>query len=175
MSRVPDSEDIVAAFRLHYDAILGYAFRMTGDRDEAEDVASQAFLALAEQVRAGRFPPDVRPWLYRSTYNAVVSRSRRRQTRLNAVGDVWRWLTGTGGPPQPTDRLQAASRQEAVRVALLRLSLEDRQVIVLRYDEEMDFATIATVTGLTEGSVRSRLSRALDRLRESLKEAGVDA
>lgn len=164
----------MAAFHLHYDSILGYAFRMTGDRDEAEDVTSQVFLSLAELAQSGRYPPAVRPWLFRAAFNAIVSLSRRRKTRGSTAADVCRWLTGQHAPAIQT-KLHEASLLGAIRVGLLRLSLEDRQVIVLRFDEELEFAVIAEILGLTEGAVRSRLSRALARLRQIVKEMGHNA
>lgn len=168
MTLPPGEEPILRAFREHYEAILNYAFRMTGNRDDAEDVASHVFLALAEQARLGTFPPTPRPWLFRCASNRVISLSRRRQVSGGAVGEVWRWLTRRVDSSHPARGVETADRSERLRAALLRLRPEDRQVIVLRYDEELEFAEIAAITGLAEASVRSRLSRALERLRGEL-------
>jgi RNA polymerase sigma-70 factor (ECF subfamily) len=170
MTDAPEQGPVDEAFRLHYRSILGYAYRMTGDRDEAEDVTSHAFLALAEQHRRGRLPRDTRPWLYRTASNQIISRGRRRKTGLGAVGELWRWLTRRSAEETPRAKAEANLRQEAVRTGLAQLTPEDRQVIVLRYDEELEFGEIAEILGLEEGSVRSRLSRAMQRLRQRLEE-----
>jgi RNA polymerase sigma-70 factor (ECF subfamily) len=173
MNQRPGEEDIVRAFRDHYEAIMGYAFRMTGNRDEAEDVASHVFLALAEQGRRGAMPPALRPWLFRSASNHIISQARRRVVRAAIGGELWRWLTRNAECATPSRALQETGRADRIRAALHRLSFEDRQVIVLRYDEELEFEQIAEITGLTVGSVRSRLSRALDRLRLIVHEEGT--
>lgn len=166
MSAEPgDDQPLLDLFREHHQRMVNYAFRLTADRDEAEDVAAHVFLALAEEHRRGHVPRQPLAWLYRCASNRIVSIRRRAMVRDMARGDVWSWFTRRVEAPHP---IHAEDEAHAVRHGLSRLKHEDRQVIVLRYDEELEFADIARIMGVEQSSVRSRLSRALARLRKAL-------
>ena len=72
----------------------------------------------------------------------------------------------------PQDQAEQAEAQQAVRRALSRLSEEHRQVLLLRYMQELDYAEIAAALEISEGTVKSRISRAKMRLRELLDGSG---
>ena len=74
--------------------------------------------------------------------------------------------------PGPQDQAEQAEAQQAVRRALSRLSEENRQVLLLRYMQELDYAEIAAALEISEGTVKSRISRAKMRLRELLDGSG---
>ena len=158
-----DAEALIESlFNEHHARVLNYAFRLTGNREEAEDAAGQVFLSLAVQLRGGERPANPLAWLYRCTANRVTSVKRKALVRSGNLGDVWRWIVGQSTPSTP-DPLPE------VRNAMARLKATDREVITLVYDEELDMSVIAQILGLEESSARSRLSRALERLRGEMK------
>ncbi len=163
-----DNDDwlIEGLFRDYYDRMLNYAFRMTGNRDEAEDLLSYVFMTLAEEIRRGRTPANPSAWMYRCVGNRAISLNRRTMVRFSAIGEVWSWLTKTHAANQ--DR-STSEEMATVRQALLRLRDKDREVIILRYDEEFDFKAIAEILGISETGVRARLSRAMGRLRKEME------
>lgn len=73
-----DEATLTALYEEHSSEILGFLVRMTRDRGAAEDVLQETFVSLISESRAGKMPDLVRPWLYRTATNAVISRSRRR-------------------------------------------------------------------------------------------------
>src|SRR5687767_12624728 len=79
-------EDLaLAAYEAHQRELFSHAMRATKDRELAADLVQECFLRLIGELRAGRRPEDVRPWLYRVLTNLIVSRSRHK-------GVVDRWL-----------------------------------------------------------------------------------
>lgn len=148
----------------------GIAFRtaylITGDAVEAEDAAQEgfvkAYLALA------RFRPGApfRPWLLRIVANEARNRrtAAGRRVRLAARAS----MAGPSGDAVPSPEVAAleAEAQRALLDALNALREEDRLVIAYRYFLDLSEAEMAAVMGCPRGTVKSRLARALNRLRE---------
>jgi RNA polymerase sigma-70 factor, ECF subfamily len=131
---------------------------------DAEDVLQEAFVKAYYALKKFREGAPLRPWLLRIVANEARNRrkasTRRYQLAIRAAeaGDV---------KPQPSPDSLAAFREqkESVVAALNQLRDEDRAIIAYRYFLELSEAEIATTLGCPRGTVKSRLSRALDRLR----------
>jgi RNA polymerase sigma factor (sigma-70 family) len=149
------------------------AYVITGRAAEAEDAAQQAFVKAYRAL--DRFDPDrpFRPWLLR-----IVGNEARNLRR--SEGRRWAVELAVSRQPEP---VEASPEQVAVaeerRAELLRavgaLSEADREVIGLRYFLDLSEAEMAEVLAVAPGTVKSRLSRALRRLRTSLASSGVTA
>lgn len=141
------------------------AARMCGP-DSAEDVTQEAFLA------AWRALPDFRgdcrfsTWLYRLVSNAAID-CLRREKKHRDTGDVDDLELPDGGP-SPQEQAERSDTRDAVRRALDRLSPEHRQVLLLRFMQELDYGEIARALDVSEGTVKSRINRAKSKLREVL-------
>jgi RNA polymerase sigma-70 factor (ECF subfamily) len=138
-------------------ALFNVAWRMLGNREDARDVVQGAFVKAWEKL--GSFDPRYRffSWIYRIVVNeALNTRERRRPSAplLADLPDVARIEEG----------LVARERSDHVQAALLRLSAEDREVIVLRHFAELSYAEIGETLGLAEKTVKSRLHEARQRL-----------
>lgn len=153
------------SFRAFVDArwpsLVRFAWTLTGDRAEAEDVVQTALLACWRRwrsVRAGTADAYVRA----AVVNTVVGRARRRR-----VVEVLRGRSD-GGPEPVVDRDVAHERtlHDAVRAELLRLPPRMRAVVVLRFLEDLSEAETARLLGMSTGSVKTQTSRAVARLRE---------
>ena len=110
------------------------------------------------------------PWLYRLTTNAAID-LLRREKRHRGGEDI----TGLELPddaPTPQELSERSETQEAVRRAMGRLSAEHREILLLRYMQELDYGEIAAALDISEGTVKSRISRAKARLREALDGSG---
>ena len=151
----------------HLDAAYNLARWLTRSRQDAEDVAQEACL------RALRFFPgfrggDARAWLLKIVRNTCYSwlhANRRVQDAVEFDEDLF--------PPDEETRNPEDVALENDRSALLRKALEKlppnyREVLVLRELEEMSYKEIAEVTGMPPGTVMSALSRARERLRQTL-------
>ena len=152
------------AFRLLVEAyqtqVYRLALRMCGEA-AADDVTQEVFLAAWRRFST---------WLYRLTTNAAID-WLRREKRHRGMDDVTELELPDDGP-SPQDQAEQAEAQQAVRRALSRLSEEHRQVLLLRYMQELDYAEIAAALEISEGTVKSRISRAKMRLRELLDGSG---
>ena len=144
------------------------AYLITGQAAEAEDAAQEAFVKAFRAL--GRFRPDApfRPWLLQIVANEARNR-RKAAARRAALA-----LRAAEGPvsgdaaPSPEAAALAAEQRTLLLRAVDGLREEDRRVVACRYFLDLSEAEMAAVLGCARGTVKSRLSRALDRLRESL-------
>lgn len=163
--------DAYADLVTRYEAMAARtAYVITGNADDAEDVAQEAFVKAFYAL--DRFRPDApfRPWLLRIVANEAINRrkaaARRPTVDLGVVED--RASADTALSPEAA--ALAAERRERVRAALGGLREEDRLVIAYRYFLELSEAEMADALGVAHGTVKSRLSRALSRLRVAMGE-----
>jgi RNA polymerase sigma-70 factor (ECF subfamily) len=155
-------------FDRHYEHIYAYAARRLG-HDLAEDVASETFL-VAYDRRAG-FDPDrgeVRPWLYGIASNLIMRHSRTEARRYKALA------RGAGPDAGPDDaelvpgRVDAGAVRGRLAAALNRLSLADRDVLLLVAWAGLNQQEAAAALGIPPGTARSRLFRARQEMRKAL-------
>jgi RNA polymerase sigma-70 factor (ECF subfamily) len=147
------------------------AFLVCGDADEARDAAQEGFVRAWRALPSFRPGAEPRPWLLRIVANAARNRrrgsSRRAALGLRLAEDP---LSG-GAAPSPEGSVLADERREALLEAIERLKPDDRLVIGLRWFVELDEAAMAAALNVPRGTVKSRLARAMRRLRE---EVGTD-
>lgn len=149
-------------YRSHYATITGYLFRRTGDSHCAEDLAAETFLAAFKALPRYRVTAvPFRIWLLRIATNAANRWARDRQ-RLKLTR-----VTPSKVSADPTGERQAAL--EEAQAALLALSPEHQAVISLHYLESLRLEEVADVVGCAVGTVKSRLARARDAMREELE------
>jgi RNA polymerase sigma-70 factor, ECF subfamily len=151
---------VTRSYEEHAAAIRGNAIRMTRDPELAEDVTQEAFLRLFTEAQAGRFPDNVRAWLYRASANLVVSRARHAAVARRFAPSLVR----LDGPAQPDDIAVLAEQQDEVRLALSRLSGSDRTALLLAASGATG-AELARHFGRSHVATRTMLSRARGRLR----------
>lgn len=183
------SEDALAIlYDRHVDAIFATAYRLTSDRQVAEEVVQETFLALWN--RAELYDPSagsLAAWLRTIARNRTVDRLRSAGRRPNLVA-----LSATHGPddddastldrlvangsvvagafPDPGPERAAESREvrDAIRTALADMPEPERRVIVMAYQDELSQSEIAGRLGWPLGTVKTRTRRALRQLREAL-------
>lgn len=168
-ARGGDASAFEELVRTYEAPVYRLALRMCGE-SAADDVTQEAFLA------AWRALPDFRgdcrfsTWLYRLTTNAGID-WLRREKRHRSADDVTE-LELPDDAPSLQEQAEQSETQSAVRRALSRLSEEHRQVLLLRYMQELDYGEIAAALDVSEGTVKSRINRAKGRLRELLAPGG---
>ncbi len=162
-----------------YDACFGRVYslaqRLTGSREQAEDVTQEVFLKVynaAEQLDPSRDPA---PWLATITWNACREHWRSRghkQERQTATinGDDGMRDKLVNGKRSPERRVMNGERKALVEQALRRLPEEMRAVVLLHDFEGLSHAEVAETTGESHAAVRKRYSRALSRLHDELKD-----
>lgn len=144
------------------------AYLITGSASDAEEAAQDGFLAAYRALPRFRSDAPLRPWLLRIVGNAA--RNRRRASRRRGATELRLIDQFAHGDAASSPEATAEMAEE--RTALLRavsaLQPYDRQVIACRFFLDLDVAETAAVLGCAGGTVKSRLSRALQRLREQM-------
>ena len=160
--------------REHQGIAFRAAYLITGDSSEAEDVIQEAFVKAYQSLSGFRSGHDFRPWLLKIVANEA------RNRRLSAQGRGFRELTwgrksmANGTPLTPEHLVLASERRRYLLAAIRQLPPQDQTVIAYRYLLELDEAEIASILQRPRGTVKSRLYRALKRLRESLTDQEIE-
>jgi RNA polymerase sigma-70 factor (ECF subfamily) len=154
---------------MHERIAFRTAYLITRDAAEAQDAAQEAFIRAYGALWRFRPGAPFRPWLLRIVANE--SRNRRRSAgRRDALAARAKEQVSWDVAPSLEAGLLATERREAVLAALNNLSEDHRLVILCRYVLELSEAEAATALGCRRGTVKSRLSRALEQLRGAMEE-----
>jgi RNA polymerase sigma-70 factor, ECF subfamily len=147
------------------------AYLITGSAPEAEDAAQEGFLKAYRALDRFRAGADPRPWLLRIVANEARNRVRSAGRRHNLELRLAEGYRAGDAAPSPEAAALAADARHRLLREINSLSEDDRLVIASRYFLNLDGEETAAALGIPEGTVKSRLSRALGRLRERFSEA----
>ena len=168
-----DTEAIGALAARHRPDVVRTAQHVLGDREAAEDVAQDVLIRLQAALPGFRGDAELGTWVYRITLNLCRDRLRTRARRAREV----RWdASGAGeqvpdpapGPNAVGEDLDRERTRAAIRAAIDRLPREQSEAVRLRYLSDLPYAEIARLTGVPQGTVASRVFRALKRLGNDL-------
>lgn len=168
-----DERAFETLIRRHEKRVFRLLYRMMGTREEAEDVSQETFLSLHRHGKRFRSEARFSTFVYRVAANAALNRRRtlgRRRARIQKLAA--RNAAGDDLPSSPRDPEDAAIGQEVsaqVREALDKLSPTLRLPVVLYDIEGLPYGEIAKVLGIAEGTVKSRIHRARQALRNELR------
>ena len=152
----------------HQTVAFRTAYVICGDAADAEDAAQDAFIKARAAMGRFRAGAPFRPWLL--TIVANEARNRRRAAGRRSALALRRGRRARRRPiPLPEAAALAGSERRELAAALARLGPEHREVIALRYLLDLSEAECAAALGCRPGTVKSRLSRALGRLRLELE------
>jgi RNA polymerase sigma factor (sigma-70 family) len=163
-----EPECFTVLFRRHAPYIQRYVVRRLG-QDAADDIVAETFLlAFRQRDSYDQTRTNARPWLYGIATN-LISRHHRAEIRL------YRALARTGADPvmepftdQVDDRVSASTASRRLAAGLARLSEELRDTLLLVAWGDLSYEEAATALGVPVGTVRSRMSRARSKLRQTL-------
>ena len=152
--------------RRYQRRLYNLAGRLTGDREEAEDLAQEAlvraYVALPRFRKGERFSP----WVYKIAVNLCINYLRRRKT-LVALNDQAPFVDRS---PTPEQSLERGETQATVQKAILALPEQYRAVILMRHQQELSYSEIAEALGLPLGTVKTHLFRAREMLHRLLSQ-----
>lgn len=161
-----DKEAFGALYDRHVVRVYRHLYYMVGNAAEAEDLTAQAFLQAWQSIDRYeiRGAPFV-SWLLRIAHNLGVSylRSRKESAQLPET------LVDHGSQRNPETAVQQRLEGERVREAILRLRDEQRQVIILRFVEDLEYREVAEIVGKSVAAVRVIQHRALNALRKQME------
>ncbi len=166
------------AFRVlverYQQLVYTIALRMVGTPEDAEDVAQEAFLAAWRALPKFRMDAKFSTWLYRLTVNAATDLLRRRGKERDtaSLDDEERPVQLIADTPDPAEAAEASERREILQRAVQSLSENHRKILLLRAVSGLDYREIGEILELSPGTVKSRLARARQELREKLQTEG---
>lgn len=169
------AQEFGALVATHRPQVFRFLLASTRDIDLAETLTQECFLKAHRHWAAFRGESSAITWLMRIAINLEKDhwRNRRvqfwRRTRTNAVDvdEASQWLPS--GESSPEQQFLAREQVKSVWRAVDGLSARQKTVFLLRFVEEMEIAQIAAATGLSEGTVKAHLSRALGRVRGEVR------
>lgn len=161
-----DQEAFGELYDRHVVRVYRHIYYMVGNAADAEDLTAQTFLRAWEAI--GRYQVRGAPfvsWLLRIAHNLGVShlRSKRDSSELHDG------IVDTKERRDPEWSYQQTAEEELVREAILRLREEQRQVIILRFIEDLDYTEVADIIGKSVAAIRVIQHRALNSLRKQMK------
>jgi RNA polymerase sigma-70 factor (ECF subfamily) len=168
--------------RLYETKIFRLVLRMLGgDRAEAEDLAQEVFVTVFKSIDSFRGESKLSTWIYRVAANHSKNRIKylHRRTRggrkeFDETADRDALESGSMATsaqvPRPDSMAEAKEVEGIIQIALGVLDLEQRELVILRDIENLTYEEIQDVTGLPEGTVKSRLHRARNALQEKVEE-----
>ena len=162
--------------RRYEQRVYQHAYRLTGNADDAADVAAEAFLRMYTALKRFRGDAQLSTWLYRIVQNVYFDFYKREQRHQHLPLEI-----STEEDEEPMELpipdesadldtlLLERERQRVLREAIDRLPDYQRVVMILFHVEQLSYEEIAVVTGLPLGTIKSRLNRARATLRELLE------
>jgi RNA polymerase sigma-70 factor (ECF subfamily) len=163
----------------HHRMVMQLAMNLLGDRDEALDLSQEVFLRVFRTIHGFRCQSSLRTWIYRIAVNQARNRHRfwRRRRRADQVSlDQHVAVHGelaSGGESTPDRLLAQKELASRLRRALDHLPFDQRTVVILREIDGLSYGEIGYSLGLSVGTVKSRLTRGRQALREELREARI--
>ena len=161
---------------MYESAVYNVAMYTVKNHDDALDVSQEVFVKLWQSLPTFRGECSIKSYIMKLTKNASLDLMRRRTRRQsdsltveNDKGEeVERDVVDTSIASNPEEAYLRAERIQKVREGIMKLDGEQRQLIIMRDMNGMSYAEIATVLGLNEGTVKSRLNRARSALKKIL-------
>ena len=174
LARKGDSRAFAELVHLYGDKLYQLAYRMTGNRQDAEDVVQETFLRVYRNL--DRYDENLKfsTWIYRIASNLCIDRLRKRRIvySLDAAGAEREDLDGYSALPAdertPEHEVVLTETQRAVRQAIETLPVKYRAVMMLRYLQDLSLQEIAEVLELPVTTVMTRVHRAREYLRRKV-------
>ena len=157
---------------MHQTIAFRTAWVITGSAADAEEAAQDAFVKAHRALARFEEGAPFRPWLLTIVANEARNRARASGRRERLALRVAEERRPGGAVPSPETALLVSEQRQELLTALGRLSDSDREAIACRYFLELSEAETAAALDCPRGTVKSRLSRALDRLRVVMEAAG---
>lgn len=169
-----DVEAFASLMQLYEKKIYNIAYRIMGSREDAFDIAQEAMIKIFQSLYGFREQCTFGVWVYRLVVNACMDELRRRKRRKNvsleALGENGVQIESSGMTPDAAHENEQLKK--TIEKALDSLDAEYRAAVVLRDVQGFSYQEIARLTGVSLGTVKSRISRARGMLQKTLKEMG---
>jgi RNA polymerase sigma-70 factor, ECF subfamily len=163
--------------RRYQRPITAYVYRMVGDYEAALDLTQEIFIKVYASLSRYRSEFKFSTWIYKIAHNASVDHLRRSAGRERALvggseSDCYD-LPIDSGKPSPEQESEREERRLEIETVVRMLPTAYRELIVLRHSQDMTYEEIVEVTGLPLGTVKNRLFRAREMMRQQFLHRGI--
>lgn len=169
-----DFEELVGRY---HRPITSYVFRMLGDRESALDVTQEVFIKVYNSLHKYSAEYKFSTWLYRIAHNAAIDHMRRHSVVTQSIetenADGTYQLQIASPRPSPEKDHEVSEWRAEIESTVECLPAAYKNLILLRHGRDLSYDEIAEVTGLPLGTVKNRLFRAREMMRQMLIERGI--
>ncbi len=169
-----DKQAFIEAYDLYIEQIFRFVFFKVGNKDEAEDLTSMVFLKCWNYVYEGNLADyqTLKPLLYKIARNTIIDHYRKNSNRQSvSLDDVENTAVVIDEKQNPEEEVALSfDFQKVMEEKLPQLKDEYREVIVLRFINELSITEISKIIGKTSGNVRVMIHRALESLQNLVKD-----
>jgi RNA polymerase sigma-70 factor, ECF subfamily len=163
--------------RRYQRPISAYVYRMVGNYESALDLTQEIFIKVYGSLRKYRSEFKFSTWIYKIAHNAAVDHLRRSSTREqslinNSETDQFE-LPIESGRPSPEQESERKERRVEIESVVRALPASYRELIILRHSQDLTYEEIVEVTGLPLGTVKNRLFRAREMMRQQFVNRGI--
>ena len=165
-----DAEAFRTLIEAYKNTLFGVAYLMTRDRGMAEDAVQEGLVQIWKHLPSLQDPTRIKPWLIQIVVNEVKQQFRKKQVPSLPIDAAD--IACDGNPPE--ELAMSEERRRLTRRALSGLPREQREAVVLRFYSDLSVPEIAAATRTPEGTIKSRLNRAMSRLGLALQAEGME-
>jgi RNA polymerase sigma-70 factor (ECF subfamily) len=153
----------------HKNKAFNLAFRICGNREEAEEIAQDSFLKAYRSLASFKMHSSFSTWFYRIVYNTAISNVRLKRKGILSLEDFPADATDFIGGNTSEEDAESEYRNSLINFALQKISEEERGLISLFYYEEMSTEEISDVTGISKSNIKVKLFRARQKMLEIIE------
>jgi RNA polymerase sigma-70 factor (ECF subfamily) len=168
--------------RRYQRPIAAYVYRMTGDYDAALDLTQEVFIKVYGSLARYRAEYKFSTWIYKIAHNAAIDHLRRFGARgirsaqdsieTDVEGEPYEKSLASSNPT-PEQASENAERRATIEETVQKLPAAYRELILLRHSHDLNYDEIAEVTGLPLGTVKNRIFRAREMMRQQFIKKGI--
>jgi len=163
--------------RRYQRPISAYVYRMVGNYESALDLTQEIFIKVYNSLRRYRSEFKFSTWIYKIAHNSAVDHLRRSATREQSLisgseGDHFE-LPIESGRLTPEQESEQKERRSEIESVVRKLPSNYRELVILRHSQDLTYEEIVEVTGLPLGTVKNRLFRAREMMRQQFVERGI--
>lgn len=155
----------------HKSKVYNLAFRICCNREEAEEIAQDAFLKAYRALGSFKRKSSFSTWLYRIVYNTAVSYVRIKKKEILSLEDFPADAVDFIGTGNSDEEAESEYRKSLLNFAFQKISEEERSLITLHYYEDMSTEEISEITGISKSNVKVRLFRSRQKMLQIIENA----
>ena len=169
--------------QLWYKRIYNFGYKFFLDHDMAREVSQKTFISMCRNLPALQDVSRFKPWLYKIAVNFCREEARKRKVNRSLSFDVvWnrdaedspQWESSAHRHDDPERQLQQVELSDILQKALLELSEEQREIVIMKEYEGLKFREIADILNISENTVKSRMYYGLDGLKKILEKKNIN-